>query len=142
RGCRRVKRRPMVAQLHDKPVVGPLGRDLKRFPAIALQSMVDDVAAALFQRQSQTEYHFFWHALRLREILHRLDGAHDFLRRGLQFQRHLRPPPITFKVKMAMSSDCGAPLTNARTCRSNPVVMSGAPWPEKAAASASNRSLP
>ena len=34
---------------------------------------------------------FSGHALRLRELLQRFHGAHDFLRRGVQFQSHAPP---------------------------------------------------
>src|SRR5437867_1925620 len=115
--------------------------------------MVDDIAGGFFQRKREVEDGLFRQTLRPGEFLKGFDGAHDFLGRGVQFQRHEMPlsPTLspwdgergpTFNARIAMSSDCGAPAAKARTFWSNPAVMAEADWPASVAASASRRSLP
>src|SRR6185369_9318629 len=104
-------------------------QDLKGLGSIAVQGVIDDVAGALLKGQGQAKDGLLRHPLSLRELLQRLDGTHDLLRRGVQFQDHGEdsfPDRSTFKVRMAMSSDWGALPAKLRTVCSRAAVMPGA----------------
>src|SRR5215813_13020968 len=112
--------------------------------------MIDNVAAALLQSQRKAKKRFFGNTLCPAEFPQRFHGPHDLIRLGIQMQDHARFSvsgravlwPTTCKVRMAISSDCGALAAKARTFRSKPSLIAAAAWPDKPPQSVRRRSLP
>ena len=116
--------------------------DLELLPRVAVQGVVDDVAAAFLQGQRQAE------EVLLRALASRRPNSckastarmtssgvacSSRIIRGPPSREEVAPALPIRSVRMAMSSDCGAVPAKARTFWSKPAVMAGADWPAKRA---------
>ena len=77
-----IKLRAVVSKFDLHLLANALNGDPKFLRGIPLQSMVHDIAPALFQGEGQSKDYFFRQILLLPELLQRLDRAHNFRRRG------------------------------------------------------------
>jgi hypothetical protein len=91
RRLRRVERRTAVTQFNGEYVIDLLECDLKLLSGIALQSVIDNVATALFQCQHKSEQDLLRDTIRPGQLLQYFHGAHHFRGRGVQFECQASP---------------------------------------------------